>query len=166
MTRDRRPIPILKTLSVLVIAASLGGCAAAAVTTGAVAVAGAGVKGVATVAEAGVKAVVPDRSEFSNKWRLECSGGADVDGQIVLHITPKDGTPQVVTVPVSRGTGENAVARTLRDALRAQLGTKAFTVETDDGEDVLVKRRGKTPDFAMKIAENTVKGVRLNLDKE
>jgi hypothetical protein len=29
-----------------------------------------------------------------------------------------------------------------------------------------VKRRGKTPDFAMKIAENTVKGVRLNLDKE
>ena len=115
-------------------------------------------------AEAGVKAVVPDRSAFSNKWRLECSGGADADGQIVLHITPKDGTQQVVTVPVSRGTGENAVARTIRDALRAQLGTKAFNVETDDGEDVLVKRRGKTPDFAMKIAENTVKGVRLNLD--
>ena len=97
----------------------------------------------------------------------DCHGLArTADGQIVLHITPKDGTPQVVTVPVSRGTGENAVARTIRDALRAQLGTKAFTVETDDGEDVLVKRRGKTPDFAMKIAENTVKGVRLNLDKE
>ncbi len=166
MTHDRFQTSILKTFSVLMIAASLGGCAAAAVTTGAVAVAGAGVKGVATVAEAGVKAVVPDRSAFSNKWRLECSGGADSDGQIVLHITPKDGALRVVTVPVSRGTGENAVARTLRDALRAQLGQKAFNIETDDGEDVLVKRRGKTPDFAMQVAENTVKGVRLEVEKE
>lgn len=156
----------LRAVSVLAVICALSGCAAAAVTAGTVAVAGAGVKGVATVAGAGIDAVVPDRSEYSNKWRLECSGGADSDGQIVLHLTPKDGTRQVLTIPVSRGTGENAVARTIRDSLRSQLDKNGFHVEVDDGEDVLVKRRGRTPNFALQVAENTVKGVRLNLDKE
>jgi hypothetical protein len=162
------PVPLraLRAGSILALVVALGGCAAAALTTGAVAVAGAGVKTVATVAEAGVKAVVPELSEYSNKWRLECSGGADSDGQIVLHLTPKGGALQVITVPVARGTGENAVARAIRDGLRAGLDKKAFNVEVDDGEDVLVKRRGRTPDFALQVAENTVKGVRLNLDKE
>lgn len=160
------PTPLMRTLALLAALTALGGCAAAAVTTGAVAVAGAGVRGAAAVAEAGVKAVVPDRSDYSNKWRLECSGGADSDGRITLHLTPKDGELRVVTVAVARGTGENAVARTIRDALRSQLDKKAFHVETDDGEDVLVKRRGRTPDFALRVAENTVEGVRLNLDKE
>ena len=156
----------LRTVSLLAAICALSGCTAAAVTAGTVAVAGAGVKGVATVASAGLDAVVPDRSEYSNKWRLECSGGADSDGQIVLHLTPKDGARQVLTIPVTRGTGENAVARTIRDSLRSQLDRKGFNVEVDDGEDVLVKRRGSTPNFALQVAENTVKGVRLNLDKE
>jgi hypothetical protein len=160
------PTRSLRTLTLLLVLTALGGCAAAAVTTGAVAVAGAGVRGAATVAEAGVKAVVPDRSEYSNKWRIECSGGADSDGQVVLHVTPEAGALRIVTVPVTRGTGENAVARTIRDAMRAQLGKDAFHIENDDGEDVLVKRRGKTPDFALQVAENTVKGLRLNVDKE
>lgn len=160
------PTPLARIVSLLVVSTALGGCAAAAVTTGAVAVAGVGVRGAAAVAEAGVKAVVPDRSDFSNKWRLECSGGADSDGRIVLHLTPKEGELRIITVAVTRGTGENAVARTIRDALRSQLDKKAFEVETDDGEDVLVKRRGRTPDFALQVAENTVEGVRLNLDKE
>jgi hypothetical protein len=153
-------------LCMLAVAALLGGCAAAAVTTGAVAVAGAGVKTVATVAEAGVRAAVPDRSDYSNKWRLECSGNAESDGEVVFHITPKDAERQVVTIPVKRGTGENAVARTLRDGLKAQLDKGRFAVEVDDGEDILVKRKGRAPDFALQVAENTVKGLRLNPDKE
>ena len=79
----------------------------------AVDVAGAGVRTVATVAEAGVRAVVPDRSDYSNKWRLECSGNAE-----------------------------------------------------SDGEDVLVKRKGRAPDLALQVAGNTVEGLRLNPDKE
>ncbi|MFO0513278.1 MAG: hypothetical protein ACK51K_21740, partial [Gammaproteobacteria bacterium] len=69
-------------------------------------------------------------------------------------------------VALKRGTGENAVARAIRDGLRAQLDRKGFQVETDDGEDVLVKRKGRTPDFALEVAENTVKGLRLNREKE
>lgn len=156
----------LRVVCLLAATTLLGGCAAAAVTTGAVAVAGAGVKTVATVAEAGVSAAVPDRSDYSNKWRLECSGNAESDGQVVLHITPEGGERQVVTVALKRGTGENAVARAIRDGLRAQLDRKGFQVETDDGEDVLVKRKGRTPDFALEVAENTVKGLRLNREKE
>jgi len=156
----------LRVLGALAAVSLLGACAAAAVTNGAVAVAGAGVKTVATVAEAGVRAVVPDRSEYSNKWRLECSGNAESDGQVVFHITPEGAERQVVTIPVKRGTGENAVARALRDGLKAQLYKARFAIEVDDGEDVLIKRKGRTPDFALQVAENTVKGLRLNPDKE
>ena len=41
-----------------------------------------------------------------------------------------------------------------------------LAVEIDDGEDVLVKRKGRAPDFALQVAANTVKGLRLNPDKE
>jgi hypothetical protein len=159
-------IVALRAFTALAAVGLLGGCAAAAVTTGAVAVAGVGVKTAATVAEAGVRAVMPDRSDYSDKWRLECSGNAESDGEVVFHITPEGGERQTVTIPVKRGTGENAVARTLRDGLKTQLDKRRFTVEVDDGEDVLVKRKGRTPEFALAVAENTVKGLRLNPDKE
>jgi len=158
-----RAVRMLSTLAALV---ALSGCAAAAVTTGAVAVAGTGISAVAKVAGAGIDAVVPDLSDYSNKWRLECSGGADSDGRVVLHITPKGESHQEVTVAIAKGTGENAVARAIRDALKAQLDSKRFHVEVDDGEDVLIKKRGRTPDIALRVAENTVAGVRLNPDKE
>jgi hypothetical protein len=158
-----RAVRILSTLAALV---ALSGCAAAAITTGAVAVAGAGIGAVAKVAGAGIDAVVPDLSDYSNKWRIECSGGADSDGRVVLHITPKGESHQEVTVAIAKGTGENAVARVIRDALKAQLDSKRFHVEIDDGEDVLIKKRGRTPDIALQVAANTVAGVRLNPDKE
>ena len=158
-----RAVRILSTLAALV---ALSGCAAAAITTGAVAVAGAGIGAVAKVAGAGIDAVVPDLSDYSNKWRIECSGGADSDGRVVLHITPKGESHQEVTVAIAKGTGENAVARVIRDALKAQLDSKRFHVEIDDGEDVLIKKRGRTTDIALQVAANTVAGVRLNPDKE
>jgi hypothetical protein len=140
-------IVALRAFTALAAVGLLGGCAAAAVTTGAVAVAGVGVKTAATVAEAGVRAVMPDRSDYSDKWRLECSGNAESDGEVVFHITPEGG-------------------ERLRDGLKTQLDKRRFTVEVDDGEDVLVKRKGRTPEFALAVAENTVKGLRLNPDKE
>lgn len=160
------PSRTVRTLLMLVALVALSGCAAAVVTTGAVAVAGAGIGAVAKVAGAGIDAVVPDLSDYSNKWRLECSGGADSDGRVVLHITPNGEAHQEVTVAIAKGTGENAVARAIRDALKAQLDSKRFHVEIDDGEDILIRKRGRTPDIALQVAENTVAGVRLNSDKE
>lgn len=102
----------------------------------------------------------------SNKWRLQFSGGAESDGVIMLQITPVGGEPMMVEVAVGKGTGENAVARTVAEACRKQLPKDAFHVETDDGEDVLLKKRHGAADFDVKIVSNTVKDVRINPDKE
>ena len=57
------------------------------------------------------------------------------------------------------------MARDVRDGLRAAVG-KRFKVEVDDGEDVLVKKGPRERNFSVTIVENSVKGVRINLDPE
>jgi hypothetical protein len=101
-----------------------------------------------------------------NKWRIECSEGANSDGEIVFRVTPKGGQPIEVRVAVKNGTSENAVARRIRDAFLATLPKESFSAETDDGEDVLVKKRLGSDDFALELVSNTVKSVRINLDRE
>lgn len=101
----------------------------------------------------------------SNKWRLQCSGGAESDGVISLRLVPRDGEPIEVVVAISKGTGENAVARAIRDALQAQASAR-YRSEVDDGEDVLVKKRGGQPDFELVVHANTVKGVRIGRERE
>jgi len=102
----------------------------------------------------------------SNKWRLEFSGGADSDGSIVITLLPVGGEPIVTTTAVEDGTSENGVAKTVVKSLEAQLDEDVFHVERDDGEDVLIKRRRGAANFDVEITENTVKGVRINPDRE
>jgi hypothetical protein len=101
-----------------------------------------------------------------DKWRIECSEGANSDGEILFRVTPKDGQPIDVRVAIEDGTSENAVARRIRDAFRAALPKQSYSVETDDGEDVLVKKRYGAGDFSVQLASNTVKGVRLEVERE
>jgi hypothetical protein len=101
----------------------------------------------------------------SNKWRLEFSGGAESDGEIVLVITPVGGEPIEVTTVVKKSDGENRVARRVRDALKEVLDAD-YKVERDDGEDVLVKRRRGRPNFEVALVSNTVESVRINFDRE
>jgi hypothetical protein len=101
-----------------------------------------------------------------NKWRIECSEGANSDGEIVFRVTPKGGQPIEVRVPIKNGTSENAVARRIRDAFRKTLPKESFNAETDDGEDVLLKKDFGADDFALELVSNSVKGVRINLDRE
>ena len=101
----------------------------------------------------------------SNKWRIEVSGGANSDGTITLAVAPIGQEVITVEIPLTDGKGENAVASAIRKALKEKLG-KGFKVEVDDGEDVLVKQRGSTPNFDLTLVESTVKGVRLNLQHE
>lgn len=100
-----------------------------------------------------------------NKWRLQFSGNAESDGVLVLSITPRGGEARVIEIPVARRTGENAVARRVRDVLREAVGDD-YKVERDDGEDVLVKRRRGRAVFNVTVVSNSIKGVRLNLDQE
>ena len=105
-------------------------------------------------------------SGLSNKWRIQCSGGADSDGQIVFLITPEDEDAIEIAVDIPDGTGENRVAKIIVKTMKAHLDKHNFHIERDDGEDVLVKKRHGAHRFALEIVSNTVDGVRLNPDKE
>ena len=113
----------------------------------------------------GGAATFADDLKLSNKWRVEVSETARSDGTIVFRVTPKDGTPTDVTVAIKDGRGENNIAGDIRDAFRATLDKGTFHSETDDGEDVLLKKR-KGPDFELKLVESTVKATRINVGKE
>jgi hypothetical protein len=105
-------------------------------------------------------------SGTSNKWRLQFSGGANSDGVITMKFTPKKGEPTVAEIPIKKGTGENSVAKAVVKALKAQLPKDQYHIERDDGEDVLVKRKFGGVYFGYELVSNTVKGVRINPDKE
>lgn len=104
-------------------------------------------------------------ADVENKWRLQLSGDADSAGQITLAIAPEDEAAITVTVAIADDTDENAVAATLVNELRLRLGD-LYQVERDDGEDVLIKRRPGEKKFSVAVVENTVDGVRINLDEE
>jgi hypothetical protein len=101
----------------------------------------------------------------SNKWRLEFSGAAESDGELVLAVTPDGGYAQEVTVAIGRADGENQIAEKTAAALLAAAGPN-YQVESDDGEDVLVKRREGSDLFEVSLVRNTVQGVRVSFDPE
>lgn len=104
--------------------------------------------------------------QTSNKWRLEVSGGAEADGIVVVQVLGVGAVIAEVPVQIPEGTGENAVARRISEELKLRLPGENYSVEIDDGEDVLIKKRGRTEDFEVRIASNTVKGTRVNVQRE
>ncbi|HKE44168.1 MAG TPA: hypothetical protein VKB41_06480 [Steroidobacteraceae bacterium] len=101
----------------------------------------------------------------SNKWRIELDSRSDNDGSVTFRIAPVGGTPIDVQTSIPAKTGENAAAKLIRDSLRTKLG-KGYKVEVDDGEDVLVKKKGKTPDFELTLVNSSVTGLTIKLDRE
>jgi hypothetical protein len=108
--------------------------------------------------------VAPDL-KYSNKWRIEVKEGANNDGVARFRVTPKGEAAVEVTVNIKDGRSENGVARDVKDAFKAALDTKRFHVEGDDGEDVLVKKKGGV-DFSIELLESTLKGTHFDLERE
>jgi len=108
----------------------------------------------------------PGTFSYSNKWRIEVSESARSDGEIVFQVTPRQGESQLVTVPIKSRFGENRVAREIRDAFRDQLDRDQYSIERDDGEDVLVQKRLGEADFALNVISSTVRAVRIRVQKE
>lgn len=117
---------------------------------------------------AGLAAAARDAEplELSDQWRIQVSEGAKSDGELRFLISPEGGTPLEVAVEIKDGRWENGIAKDIRDRLRQALDAKAFHVEVDDGEDVLVQKRGKAPRFELRLLESTVKATRIGIDKE
>ncbi|MDH4167249.1 MAG: hypothetical protein OEV90_12685 [Gammaproteobacteria bacterium] len=103
--------------------------------------------------------------KLSNKWRIEVSEGANNTGTLLFRVTPDKGTSIDIVVDIKKGRSENGVATDIKDTFKKALDPKVYHVEKDDGEDVLVKKR-KGPNFEVKFVESTLKGTRINIDKE
>jgi len=101
-------------------------------------------------------------AEPDSKWRLKFDHWAEVDGELVLRIAPLNGTPVDVSTKISKDTTENAAAELVAGALKAQLG-KGYKVEVDDGEDVVIKKTGKTPKFEVTLVSSSVTGLNLKI---
>lgn len=102
---------------------------------------------------------------IENKWRLQLSGDAESGGQITLAVAAANEEAITVTVAIADGLDENAVAAAVVNELNLALGD-LYQVERDDGEDVLIKRLPGEKKFSVAVVENTVRGVRVNLDEE
>jgi|APLow6443716910_1056828.scaffolds.fasta_scaffold53618_2 hypothetical protein len=103
--------------------------------------------------------------KLSNKWRIKVREGANNTGTLLFRVTPDKGTATDIVVNIEKGRSENGVATDIKNTFKQALDPKVYHVETDDGEDVLVKKR-KGPDYEVKLVESTLKGTRIYLDKE
>jgi hypothetical protein len=103
--------------------------------------------------------------KLSNKWRIEVHEGANNTGTLLFRVTPDKGTATDIVVNIEKGRSENGVATDIKNTLKKALDPKVYHVETDDGEDVLVKKR-KGPNFEVKFVESTLKGTHIDVDKE
>ncbi len=114
----------------------------------------------------GQHADAAEAAKPSNAWRIECDGKAESAGTIQFRVIPAKGEPLVVTANIVEGRSENGVAKDIRDAFKAQLPKDRFKAETDDGEDVLVKRKRGEPDFVVDLVSSDIQHLRLNLERE
>ena len=103
--------------------------------------------------------------KLSNKWRIKVREGANNTGTLLFRVTPDKGTATDIVVNIEKGRSENGVATDIKNTFKQVLDPKVYHVETDDGEDVLLKKR-KGPDYEVKLVESTLKGTRIYLDKE
>ncbi len=115
---------------------------------------------------AAIPPVAAEELDYADQWRIEVRGGADSNGQFVFRVTPEGNDPQLVTIWVDDGEGENEVARTIRSGFETQLDSGQFDSEVDDGEEVVIERTRRAPDFAVEVVSSTVEGVKLGLDDE
>ena len=53
----------------------------------------------------------------------------------------------------------------MRDSLKVSRGD-GYHVETDDGEDVVIGRTGKTPKFEVTQASSTLTGLQVSISRE
>jgi len=107
-----------------------------------------------------------DASPTSNKWRIELSGQALTTGEIQFRVTPRQGDAVDVSVGIKSGRSENNVAKDVRDALAARLSPDRYTVEVDDGEDILIKKKDGQPDFALELIESNVQNISIKVEGE
>jgi|KBSSwiStaDraftv2_1062776.scaffolds.fasta_scaffold3106286_1 hypothetical protein len=105
------------------------------------------------------------QAEPAAKWRIQFDDYTSNDGTITFHVAPDGGTAVDVETKIKKGTGASTVARSVKDSLKASLG-KGYDVETDDGQDVVIRAVSKTPKFDLTLTGSTVAGLSVRFKKE
>ncbi|HZF15011.1 MAG TPA: hypothetical protein VE046_03615 [Steroidobacteraceae bacterium] len=108
----------------------------------------------------------PAAPKPSNKWRIPCSGYAYSAGTVQFRVSRPDSPDLDVTANVAKGDSDSQVAKDIRDAFKAALPKDNFHVETDDGQDVLLKARGGQKDYLVAFVSLTVEGVSVRMKRE
>jgi len=101
----------------------------------------------------------------SGNWRIAFDHRSDVDGTIVFRIAPINAAPIDVEVKVPANTSENNVAELTSAAIKASVGSENYRVGVDDGEDVVIKKRGKTKNFVVTMVSTSLTGLEIKIGR-
>jgi hypothetical protein len=101
----------------------------------------------------------------SGNWRIKFDHRADNDGVIVLRIAPIEGggDPIEVETKIPSGTSENNAAELVSASLKAVLGKDHYRIGIDDGEDVVIRTRGKSKKFELTMVSTTLTGLGIKI---
>jgi len=100
-------------------------------------------------------------------WRIVFNHSADNDGAIVFRIAPVEGAAPIdVETKIPAKTTENDVAQLVRDSLKASLGSENYHLYVDDGESVVIRKRGKTRKFELTLVSNSLTGLEINIGRD
>jgi len=103
---------------------------------------------------------------YTDDYRISVDGDAKSDGEVVFGLTPKGGTAQEVKIAIKKGTSENNVAGEIKKAFVAQIGTKDYSIEMEDGENVIIERSMGAKNYSLVLASSTVKGTAVKVHRD
>jgi hypothetical protein len=99
---------------------------------------------------------------LAEAWNIRPSGIASSSGDIVLRVTPPDGSdPVEITVPVLAGADDVTVARSIRRALNSQLRSDQFDVTVGEGANVLVTNPRSGAIFSVGLVTSDIDNMRI-----
>jgi len=119
-----------------------------------------------SAAPAAAPAAPAGNLRYTDDYRISVDEDAESDGEIVFGLTPKGGTTQDVKVAIKKGTSENNVAGEIKKAFVAQIGTKDYNIEMQDGENVIIERSMGAKDYSLVLASSTVKGITVKVHRD
>ena len=100
---------------------------------------------------------------YTDDYRIAVNHDAKSDGDIVFQVvTKKEGTKHDITAHIKKGTNENDVARAIKAAFKEQLGTKGYSIEGEDGENVIIEGSGGKQ-YSLTMVSNSVQGVSIKI---
>lgn len=120
----------------------------------------------ASTAAAETSTAAAGKLRYTDDYRISVDEDAESDGEIVFGLTPKGGTTQEVKVAIKKGTSENNVAGEIKKAFVAQIGTKDYNIEMEDGENVIIERSMGAKDYSLVLVSSTVKGITVKVHRD